>query len=323
MSGNASYRNIVGVAKDTGTAVAPTDYIPVTAPKFAAKPMFAEDLAWRGSMVKSYGQILGVTHGEIDFGGPGYADTLGYLLQSLLPDIATTGAGDPYTTTFAALNSGSGQPGTYTFTSYDGAQALAYPGAKISDLSLKYTADGLVEYTAKGMSLAPVAASSPTSTYSAVTAFAGWQAAVAIGGSARTTNVLLDAQIDLKRTVTVVDGISGTATPLFIWSGELDVTGKLTFVYDDNTDYNNMINNTQPSLSIDLTQGTTLAGATEIKLFMTKCAFTDAAPDPGADYMKMAVTFTARANTTDVGASGGFSPIKATLKNAKASGVYA
>lgn len=326
MSGNASYRNIVGVAKEAvaGTPVPATDFIPVTAPKFAAKPNFAEDTAWRGSMVTSYDQVLGVIHGEIDFGGPVYADTFGYLLQHMLPDLATTGATDPYTTVFSALNSGNGQPVTTTFTSYDGAQTLQYPGAKLSDVTLKYTSDGLVEYTAKGMSLAPVATTEPTATYSASRAWAGWSAAVLIGGTARTSNILLDAEVDFKRTVTVVDGITGTSTPIFIWSGALDVTGKLTFVYDDDTDYLNMINNSAPSLSIVLSQGTVgTAGSTKVGLQMTKCAYTDAAPDPGADYMKMAVSFKARANTTDAGASGGYSPIKATLINAKPSGTYA
>lgn len=322
----ASYRNILGVGLETveNTAIAPTAFLPISAPKFAAKPTFAEDTGWRGSMVKSYDQILGVIHGEIDFGGPAYADTIGFLLQSLLPDVAVTGAADPFTTTFAALNSGNGQPKTYTFTHFDGAQTLAYPGAKLSDLSLKYTADGIVEYTAKGMSLAPVAASAPAASYSAAKAKAGWQAAVQIGGAARTSNVLLDAQIDLKRNVTVVDGLTGTSTPILVWSGELDVTGKLTFVYDDDTDYQNLINNSQPALSIVLSTGAgTNAGDTKIGLQMTKCAYTDGSSDAGADYMKFGVSFTARANTTDVGASAGFSPIKATLINAKPSGTYA
>lgn len=326
MSGIASYKNVVGVAKEVtvGTPVAATDFIPVTAPKFAAKPHFAGDTAWRGSMVTSYDQILGVVHGEIDFGGPAYADSLGWLLQHMLPDIATTGTGDPYTSVFSALNSGQGQPKTSTFTSFDGAQTLQYPGAKLSDLTIKYTADGLVEHSVKGMSLAPVVTTAPTATYSAVRAFAGWSAAVLIGGTARTSNILLDAEIDFKRTVTVVEGITGTATPIAIWSGPLDVTGKLTFVYDDGTDYLNMINNTAPSLSIVLKSGTgTAAGDTQIGFQMTKCAYTDATPDPGADYMKMSVAFIARANTTDAGASGGYSPIKATLINAKASGTYA
>lgn len=326
MSGHASYKNIVGVAKEvtSGTPVAATDFIPAAAPKFAAKPDIIEDTAWRGSMITSYDQILGVIHGEIDFGGPAYADTLGWLLQHMLPDIATTGIADPYTSVFSALNTGDGQPKTSTFTSFDGAQTLQYPGVKLSDLSIKYTADGLVEHTVKGTSLAPVTTTAPTATYSAVHAFAGWQAAVLIGGVARTSNVLLDAQIDFKRNVTVIKGETGTSTPVALFSGPLDVTGKFTFMYDDGTDYQNMINNTAPSVSIILSQGVgTAAGDTKIGFQMSKCGFIDAVPDPGADYMKMAVSFKARGNITDAGASGGESPIKATLINGKAAGTYA
>ena len=43
----------------------------------------------------------------------------------------------------------------------------------------------------------------------------------------------------------------------------------------------------------------------------------------GEDFVQVSVDFNAQANTTDDGASGGFSPIKWVLQNAKASGTYA
>jgi hypothetical protein len=45
--------------------------------------------------------------------------------------------------------------------------------------------------------------------------------------------------------------------------------------------------------------------------------------DRSNDYVEIDVNFKAVANTTDVGASAGFSPIKVTLKNAKSTTVYA
>ena len=56
---------------------------------------------------------------------------------------------------------------------------------------------------------------------------------------------------------------------------------------------------------------------------MTKCAFTVAKIERGKDFIELNVTYKAIANTTDVGATSGYSPIKVTLKNAKASGTYA
>jgi hypothetical protein len=162
----------------------------------------------------------------------------------------------------------------------------------------------------------------PTPTYSAITAQAGWQGTVSIAGTQRTSaNVVLDAELDLKRDVTVNPGITGSASPVFTFSGPVDVTGKMTIVFTDPTDYNNMINNTQPVVVINFTQGasTTLQ---QLQFTMTKCAFTATEPDRGSDYVKAAITFTGRANTTDVGASAGFSPLKTVVQNAVASGHY-
>jgi hypothetical protein len=42
----------------------------------------------------------------------------------------------------------------------------------------------------------------------------------------------------------------------------------------------------------------------------------------GKDYVELPISFKAVANSTDVGASGGYSPIKVTLQNAITSGTY-
>jgi hypothetical protein len=75
-------------------------------------------------------------------------------------------------------------------------------------------------------------------------------------------------------------------------------------------------------MSIDFTAG---AGATltQVKFQMTKCAFTVAKVERGKDYIELNVNYKAMANTTDVGATAGFSPVKVVLQNAKTSGTYA
>lgn len=321
----ASFRSFAGIAKEvtSGTPVAASSYIPVTTLKNSVKTTYIADEGWRGSMVKSYDQIIGPQVGELSLGGNVAADTIGFFLQSLLPDVATTGSSSPYATTFAAKNSGDAQPTTYTVTDADGIMTRQFPGTKFSDLSLKWSADGLFTFDAKGSSLSPVTTAAPTPSFSSVAATAGWQTTVTIGGAARTTSdLVLDAQLDLKRSVEVVNAIDGTSSPAFIWSGPLEVTGKLTTVFSTTVDYLAMLNNTQPSLTLAFTVGTG-AAATGLSLTMTKAAFTAADTDRGKDYVTLGIDFEARANTTDIGASAGYSPIKATLTNALASGTYA
>lgn len=388
----AAFRGIFGVGKEIapGSAVAATDWFPWTSLKTNVVPGFIEDNGERGSMVDVYSFIPGIIHGELDFGGPAYADTLGYLIQSLLPNVTTVGGSAPFTHTFAALNTSDGQPRSLTFCENDGVQTITYPGAKCSDLAIKFADDGILEYTAKAMTLAPyptrvvsdgvitgttnlasatavfqirdigspvsgvgipaatyisafinstnvtlsqvstngsvltitIGLPAPTASFSAVTAYAGWQVTASIGGSARTTqNVVLDAQLDMKRAVILQPGADGNQTPLFAWSGKVAVSGKLTIVYDTTADFLNMLNNVAPTLTLNFTQN---AGAalTQIAVTMTNCSFTVAETERGADFVKLAVTFRARANTTDIGASGGYSPAKFTLQNAKPSGTY-
>jgi hypothetical protein len=55
---------------------------------------------------------------------------------------------------------------------------------------------------------------------------------------------------------------------------------------------------------------------------MSKCAISAADITRGKDYVEVPITWTAIANTTDIGTSGGYSPIKVTVQNAVTSGTY-
>ena len=83
----------------------------------------------------------------------------------------------------------------------------------------------------------------------------------------------------------------------------------------------NFLNNTQPVLNIAFSQG---AGAslTTVAFNVAKGAYTTGAIDRSADHVTVSVDFSAIANTTDAGATGGYAPIQWYLQNAVASGTY-
>jgi hypothetical protein len=56
---------------------------------------------------------------------------------------------------------------------------------------------------------------------------------------------------------------------------------------------------------------------------MSKIKYTLAEIDRSKDYVTVSVTWEGLANSTDVGVSSGYSPLKVTLQNAVTSGVYA
>ena len=323
-----SVRSYLGIAKEAtkGTAVAPTDFIPVMVdslkPVDIIDPLY--DTGLRGSMVTNYNYIPGRTRSTFDFGGHVFADTIGYPIAGIMGAVATSGASAPFTHTVSLLNASAtgadSQPISYTLTDFYAANVREYAGIQFHDFSLKFNADGMLEYDAKGTGWASAGASTPTPSFSTILPTPVWRGTVTIGGSA--VSYTIEGNIDLKRNVTPIYGISNTQNPYQVFVGGLDVTGKLTFVMENNTELTRFLTNTQPILVLNWNYG---SGASEVQLqaTITKGAYVAAAIERGNDFVTVAVDINGQANTTDAGASGGFAPIKWQLKNAKASGTYA
>jgi hypothetical protein len=328
MSVQQSVRSYLGIAKEAtrGTAVAPTDFIPVM--KDALKPVDIVDPLYdtglRGSNVLNYNYIPGRTRSTVDFGGAVFADTVGYGIAGLLGSVATTGVSAPYTHTISLFNSltsgGDVQPISYTLTDFYAVDVRSYPGCQFSDFSLKFNADGMLEYDTKTTGFASETVSDPTPTFSTVLPTPVWRGTVSIGGSAVST--AMTGNIDMKRPATPIYGISNTQDPYQVFLGPLEVTGKITFVMDNDSQLLNFLNNTQPALVFNWAYGAG-ASAVQIQATLTKGAYTTGVIERGEDFVQVSVDINAQSNTTDAGSSGGFSPIKWVLQNAKASGTYA
>lgn len=327
MSVQASVRSYLGIAKEVtkGTPVAPTDYLPVMAnslkPVDIIDPLYDEGL--RGSNVKSYAYVPGRTRSTYDFGGSVFADAIGYPIAGLLGDVATVGASAPFTHTMSLENSAvaaaDAQPLSYTLTDFYAAAVRAYPGCQFTDFTLKFNADGMLEYDTKVTGWVSATAATPTPTFSTVLPTQVWQGALTVGGTTITNSI--SGEISMKRPVTPVYGIATTQAPFNIFVGPLEVTGKLTFIMENDTELTRYLTNTQPALVLNWAYG---AGATavQIQATLTKGAYVAAASDRGSDFVQISVDINAQANTTDAGATLGYSPIKWVIKNAKPAATY-
>lgn len=328
MSVQQSVRSYLGIAKEAtrGTAVAPTDFIPVM--KDSLKPVDIVDPLYdtglRGSNVLNYNYIPGRTRSTVDFGGAVFADTVGYAIAGVLGSVATTGASAPFTHTISLFNSlasgGDVQPISYTLTDFYAVDVRSYPGCQFSDFSLKFNADGMLEYDAKSTGFQSETVSDPTPTFSTVLPTPVWRGTVSIGGSAVST--AMTGNIDMVRPATPIYGISNTQDPYQVFLGPLEVTGKITFVMDSDAELLNFLNNSQPALVFNWAYGSG-ATAVQIQATLTKGAYTTGVIERGEDFVQVSVDINAQSNTTDAGSSGGFSPIKWALQNAKPSGTYA
>lgn len=318
----SSNLSFMGISKEAqlGTPVPASAFIPVDKPTPKDSLTLLQDKGLRGSMVDVYNEVAGPKHSTFDFGGSVFPDTIGWLLAGVLGDVTTTGASAPFTHAMAVLNSGQGQPKSYTLTDYYATGTRQYPGAKFSELGFKFNGDSMLTYSAKATAFPSVTTTVPTPSFTSVPPIAAWIGAVSIAGTPVTT--VLDGEVTIKRPVTVIQPVAGSQNPGNIWSGPVAVDGKITLVMEDDSALTSYLNASQPSLDINFASGTG-ASATQVQLHMTNVIYSAADIGRGKDFVEIAVTFSARANTTDIGASGGYSPIKATIQNAITSGTYA
>ena len=322
-----THRSYLGIAKETtkGTAVQPTDFIPVTASKLKPVDVIGElyDQGIRGSLITNYNYIPGRKYSTFEFGGPVFADTFGYSLGGILGDVSTTGASAPYTHTFAIKNAtgtaADAQPTAFTLTDFYAANVRNYPGCQIHDLSLKFTSDGLLDYDAKATGFISSTTSTPSPSFSTVLPTPTWYATVTIAGVAVSNSV--EGNIDMARPVTPIFGISNTQNPYSVFLGALETKGTIRFVMEADTELTRFLTNTQPSIVINWSQGSG-ATATQIQASITKGAYVATMIDRSKDYVEIEITLNAQGNTTDVGSTSGYGNIKWTLQNAKTSGTY-
>jgi len=319
-------RSFLGIAKEssrpaaggTPTAAAATDFIPFTSLSPVDNVKYLDDKGIRGSMTEEYDVIQGNKYSEIDFGGDVFPDNIPFIFSGVLGDSVTSGAAAPYTHTFALLNSqaSNGQPATFTLSDYYAGGAGStrqYAGAQFASIDLKFSADAMLTYSAKAMAFASATATNPTPSFSSIPPLPSWLGTVTLAGSS--TAILADGNVNISRSVEPIFTVDNTQDPYQLFAGPLTVSGSMKLVYESDTQLQYYLSNTKPSCVVDFSSG---AGASlvQVQITMTKCAFTMAKIDRSKDYIELDVTYKALANTTDVGASSGYSPIKVVVKNA-------
>jgi hypothetical protein len=324
-SAQPSVRSYLGIAKEVtpATPVAATDFIPISKDAFKPvdiiNPLY--DTGLRGSMVENYNYIQGRRHTEIDVAGPVFADTIGWWLGGILGSVATTGASAPYAHEITLKNAttGDAQPTSFTLEDYYVAGNRFYPGCKVTEFSMTFNSEGMLEYTARLMGHPSTTTSAATPSFSAVVPTPVWRGSVSIGGSV--IGYTTDGTISMTRKAEAIFGINTAQGPYEVFLGALDSTGSLTFVMENDDQLLNFLNNTQPVLNFSWSQG---AGAslTTVAFNLAKGAYTTSSIDRSGDHVSITVDVAGIGNTTDAGSTGGYAPIQWYLQNAVASGVY-
>ena len=290
-----------------GTAVAtPTHWIPLVDPKWKPVQSMLKDDALRGDMAATHQQVAGVRYDTIDYKTYLYLDTILPHMLNILGGVDTvTGAGDPYTHTIGLLNSGDGQPKSWTLQLYNGAECWQMTGAQLVQAEFDVPAEGLASSSYQWMGKPATKVSAPTNTPTALKPWAGWNTVITLAGSAAAT--YSSAKLTYKRETAPIHVADGTQAPYMIFVGPITVTGELVGVYPGEagapTDLANYLVNTQPALLVQINP---VGDATHYAKWQhTTVAYDEVEVSGSAGkWMEVNAKFEAIANSTDAVTTG-------------------
>ncbi|MFJ8606373.1 hypothetical protein ACIRH0_04165 [Streptomyces sp. NPDC093675] len=237
----------------------------------------------------------------------------------------------PYTYAWALLNSGTGQPSSHTLTHMLGPTATSgarqYPGTVFSECGFKWNAESdLFTWDAKATAWPSVAlGAAPTANPGSVAPMASWRMAVGIGGPATGGTLIktvTDGEISLKREINPYFTGNGVQNPYIIQRAGLTVEGKLNFVADSESPLLYMLNNTQPSLQLLISNGLAGLNYGAVQFDFAQAAFTEAEADGSKTAVEYGNQFKAVLNTTNAGGSGSYSPCKVSVTCNVTPGTY-
>lgn len=327
-----SAKQVLGLAVETTQGTAVTT-LAATCPVKSFEPedkfVMLTDDSLRGSMVDTYGEIQGPKNTEFSINGPVFTDWLPYFLVNILGDRTTTGAG-PYTHAVSLLNSGTAQPTSLTLI--DGGQlaatslARSYSGCCLSELTIKGNPEStLLEWSAKGMGWASAdyPAAPPSFSPGTEAPMAAWRTGIGVGGTfgGVPNATIRNWEITITRELKVEWTSQNSQNPYIIQRGRLGVTGSFyASVPSDETMLDYWLNNTQPQLQFLTDNGQVGTANRRLTIDILLGAFNPTKINRTEEAVGYDVSFKGVGNTTNAGASAGYSPIKVTTINNTASG---
>lgn len=298
------------------------------------KPVQIPNNGMYGSMTDRYGTIQGPMHTVLSGKGHCHLDTLPYLINNIFGDVVTSGpVTSQYTHAFSLLNSGTAQPGSLTVIDWQGLTgtsfARMYAGFCLSELVIKGNPEStLIDFSFKGLAYpsADYPTAPPVFSPSTDAPLGAWRVAMGLAGPA-SGGTLYRLQRDWTVTMTREARAQFTSqnsqAPYVIQRGKLLISGSAYIsVPSDETVLDYLLNNTRPQIQYLADNGGAAAAKRSLQIDVLTAAFESVKINRSEETIGYDVTWNADANTTNAGASGGFSPGKITVVNATVGGGY-
>jgi hypothetical protein len=288
-------------------------FIPVKSPKLQPVLTVVNNDPYTGTMVVNNDQTITGRHDEYSFTMNAYMDTLSYLMRGILGSTDTiTGSATPYTHVISLLNSdplNGNQPPSYTFFDYDGYVLRTMAGGQLDEISISFTALGLVEVSVKAQTLPYTTTGTiPSTSFSTVNAAPSWSTTATLNSVSTTT--LVNGSISFKRGVKALHGL-GSLAPFQLFAGALDSSGgALTVINRADTEQNLALAGTAFPLTLVFSSPDLAAQSLTFQFTKVKASATH--QERGGDgAITTAVNWQALPNSTDATtAGGGRSPVK-------------
>lgn len=283
----------------------PQLFIPVSTAKFLDQPKFYYDEAFRSVQAKDFAAYATTFQGSVDYGTDFYIDTVPYFLGSGMigntDSVATVNCSAinvAYTTgTVSAHTFLLGTPASFSLFDYNGYTERNYQGTRLSEVDLKYTPDQRLEMTYKGDSrMSVINASSGNVTAATIGTFSpllAWQGVLTFNGTQSFR--LIDSNLTFKRGLTVLFTQANTQSPTNIYAYPMEVDGKATFDFQDETEYNIFRNNVQTA-TFDLVFAA--SGSNAIRITIPQPVFTMYEVNRSKDALTADIDFRGIFNTT-------------------------
>jgi len=308
------------VTSQLTASLGPADYIPVTSIEPEPQIVQLKDRGMRGSAVEVYGNQQGTRISAFSIGGDVFPDTFPYWVGGVT-GASDFSAGTPNTHAFSVKNTSDTQPTPFALWLFNSIDTRIYAGTKVDQLDVNFDPAGLLTYSAKVWSWMDGPVPAVTSSFSTVVPAPAWGCQATIGG----TNVLYveQAALSIKRPAFPIYTMQNLQDPYKVWTKPITVDGSMTCVFEDNTQLNNFLQNSQPTFTLLFTP--TGANPNTIQFTMTKCNYETSKPKitGGNGFVELTINFVGLGNTTDATTAGtGSSPIKVTCKSTKATGTY-
>jgi hypothetical protein len=284
----------LGYSKETtwGTSVAPTVYAPFNSFKWEPNLATVVDNGKRGNITKDYNEYPTTKSATADIEMNMYPNEVGPFLLAALGSVTTTGASAPYTHAFKAAPTAR----SMTIDHFNGSDQRRYAGMVVDEVTIKGDAEGVLTFAVKLQGKYPtVVTTTSPSIAASISPIVGAFCSLTIGGTPNTN--LFGFEVTIKRSNKLVFGANTTQDPTKAVNGALEVTGKLTFDVEDNTEFAAF--EAQTTRAIVLTLGSTANNKATITL--TSAYIEKASFDDGDESLRVDWEFRGLYNATDAG----------------------